>query len=171
MPKETRSCSVCGCSVTRYPSLFYTDVLCSKECRKLWNSQKNLGENNPDWKGGRYIEPEKGYVMIRNSSHPRARKNGYVLEHILVMETILGRSLTEHERVHHKNHDPADNRPQNLQLYSSNADHLRDEGHHRKRQPPCLCGTVAVAKGLCSTHYAQHRRTGKIWGHGLPVCS
>lgn len=168
MPKETRHCSICEKPVTRYPSLFYGEVLCSKECRAAWLSRKNHGENNPDWKGGRYIEPGKGYVMIRNPEHPRARKNGYVLEHILVMESVLGRSLEPSERVHHKNHIQDDNRPENLQLYGSNGDHLRTEGHHRKRQDPCQCGLVAVARGLCSTHYAQFRRTGKTWGHGLP---
>lgn len=43
------------------------------------------------------------------------------------MEKILGRYLHPLEVVHHKNNKKADNRPKNLKLYASNADHLRDE--------------------------------------------
>lgn len=42
-----------------------------------------------------------------------------VLEHRAVMENILGRKLNKNENVHHKNGDRADNRPENLELWSS----------------------------------------------------
>ena len=158
--KETRPCSICSAPVTRYPSLFGFRVSCSPECKSKIQAM-NKGKLNPDWKGGRYVEPGKGYILIRNPDHPRARANGYVLEHIVVMERKLGRPLAPGERVHHVDHNPANNHPRNLKVYASNGEHLREEGHCRKRQPPCRCGQVAVAKGLCSRHYAQKRRTGR----------
>jgi hypothetical protein len=90
-------------------------------------TQKMQGQNNPAWKGGAYIEPEKGYRMIRNPKHPRARQNGYVLEHIVVAEEMLGRPLQEGEEVHHINRNRADNRPENLQVFSSHLEHWMKE--------------------------------------------
>jgi hypothetical protein len=72
---------------------------------------------NPMWKGGR-IRTKSGYIMIRTLDHPRAgRNNGYVFEHILVMEDILGRQLEDGETVHHKNGVKDDNRKKNLELW------------------------------------------------------
>jgi len=84
-------------------------------------------ENNPAWKGGKYIEPDKGYVMVLNRAHPRARQNGYVCEHILVAEEMLGRALLPEEEVHHKNRDKADNRPDNLKVYATHLEHWMEE--------------------------------------------
>ncbi|WP_443094309.1 HNH endonuclease [Pseudarthrobacter sp. ATCC 49987] len=40
------------------------------------------------------------------------------------MEKLIGRYLEPHEVVDHRNGDKGDNRPQNLRLFSSNAEHL-----------------------------------------------
>ena len=81
------------------------------------------------WKGGRHID-KSGYVLIRKPDHPHAR-NGNVREHRLVMEQMIGRLLDPKEVVHHKNRNKQDNRPENLELFSKNSDHLRHEltGH------------------------------------------
>lgn len=82
------------------------------------------GGRNGSWKGGRHLDGD-GYVLIYAPDHPHATKQGRVREHRLVMEKILGRYLTETEVVHHKDDNPANNDPENLELFGNNADHLR----------------------------------------------
>lgn len=66
------------------------------------------------------VQNADGYVHIRYPEHTRAGERGYVLEHILVMEEMIGRPLTADETVHHKNGVRHDNRPENLELWASN---------------------------------------------------
>lgn len=56
--------------------------------------------------------------MVRAPGHPRAGRNLYVFEHILVVEEILGRLLVNGESVHHLNGVRDDNRPENLELWA-----------------------------------------------------
>lgn len=81
-------------------------------------------EHNRAWKGGRIIDVD-GYVLVRVKDHPSADSRGYVREHRLIVERLLGRHLSPEEIVHHLDGDRANNDPANLELFASNGDHLR----------------------------------------------
>lgn len=75
----------------------------------------------------RWVEPH-GYVLVYAPvGHPRARHDGTMFEHRLVMEQVLGRYLEPHELVHHKNGNRSDNSPENLMLMDGRA--KKGEGH------------------------------------------
>ncbi len=80
-----------------------------------------LGNQNPNWKGG--IRKGHKYVRVYHPEHPNVQKDGYIFEHRYVMSMMLGRLLLKTEIVHHKNKNTKDNRPENLELFSSDSLH------------------------------------------------
>ena len=54
--------------------------------------------------------------------HPNS-KNGWILEHRVVVEKFIGRYLTESEVVHHIDEDKSNNEIENLMLFKSQREH------------------------------------------------
>jgi hypothetical protein len=80
---------------------------------------KPLKPFRPKGRTARYVSRD-GYVVVPAPvGHANARPDGRILEHQLVMSEHLGRPLLKGENVHHRNGDRADNRIENLELWST----------------------------------------------------
>lgn len=122
--KARPSCLACG-KTTRLTKNLYCSRICSDN-----NVNRAPGRRLPD---GARRPTSTGYVMVKVHGH-------YVLEHRFVMESVLGRSLEPHERIHHRNGKRDDNRPENLELWrvkSKDPPGVRASDYHCAG---CLCG-------------------------------
>lgn len=70
-----------------------------------------------DWKQLRRVEEARGYARVYVPSHPASFCNGWVYEHRLAAERMLGRLLVAGETVHHKG-AKNDNRPNMIEVLS-----------------------------------------------------
>lgn len=67
----------------------------------------------------RYVNHD-GYVVLTSQwDSPNHTRRGHILEHVKVMADALGRPLIPGENVHHINGVRDDNRPENLELWST----------------------------------------------------
>jgi hypothetical protein len=148
-----KNCLHCGKEITiREKQLKYNiGNYCSRSCRAKAHAihlipycKNGLGkkrpgkglklEKNPAWKGGvTYFKTHGNYKGVKYMRCPAeylvmARKDGYVMEHRLIVAQHLNRPLLRTEVIHHINHDPTDNRLQNLMLFKTNQEHKLHEG-------------------------------------------
>lgn len=116
----------------------------SPEAKERWRLRM-LGASNPAWKGGvTYFRKHGNYKPIKYvrcplEFLPMARKDGYVMEHRLIVAKAIGRLLLRTEVVHHEDHDPQSNGLSNLMLFASNRDHKLYE--HRGSPEPIWRGS------------------------------
>lgn len=92
-------------------------------------SECRTGNLNPRFKGS-YVS--YGYKYIYNPEvaklhNRKCLKGNYIQEHILVMSEHIGRPVEKSEIVHHKDGNRLNNDISNLQLFSSNSEHIKYE--------------------------------------------
>lgn len=102
----TEPCANCGTDVTRYASTRNKAVYCSTKCYAKGRETRQITSHG-------YVRLFVGY------DYPGAAKSGHMLEHRKVMQDLLGRPLLPEENVHHVNGVRDDNRPENLELWST----------------------------------------------------
>lgn len=141
------NCNSCGVEFTVSKSSIGKRKFCSKKCWGIylqknplphvfkhnhkvkggyrWTTENSSGPLATKWKGGRF-KNLRGYTYAYAPQHPFRTCQGYVLEHRLVVEKIIGRYLLKGETVHHIG-DKSDNQAQSLIAFRTMKAHIRFE--------------------------------------------
>lgn len=141
MPKIKVNCENCGKEVFRYRCEILKHVFCSRECSKVYTSER-MSEMNKELNPTRMTEEIKNKLRISRilasnrspKAYPKIRGRHV---HRIVAEKMLGRKLKVGEVVHHKDGDKQNYNPTNLEIFSSQSEHAKvhqNEGKFSKVQ-------------------------------------
>jgi hypothetical protein len=136
--------------------------LCECGCgRKLIDTKRFIkhhvlytSHNNRRGRKKHKIINTQGYVMIFRPDHPRAHTNGYIFEHILVMEEYLNRALTKDEIIHHIDRNRQNNDISNLLIVTSQTHPCVHASQRAKSHYTCsICQVLKPASNFHLTKY------------------
>ena len=107
------------------------------------------GPRSNNWKGG--VRKDKdGYVLIHNPGHPRADGDGYIREHILIIEEVLGKPLPSAAEPHHADGNKSNNANHNLVICQDRTYHML---MHQRMRALKTCGHANWRKcKFCKTY-------------------
>ena len=151
------TCDVCGCNF--YERMYKGETsghYCSQSCsRTAAVRQQDLSHlvQHRFTKGQaahNYIGRTKhsaGYIRVPGSNERK-------LEHRVLVEQFIGRSLTRHEVIHHVNGDKTDNRLENLRIMS-HSEHLKL--HQQEQQAADPTGYRAMKQNASLVRWQKER--------------
>ena len=126
-----KSCPTCNVKFGRRSA---NQNYCSKVCSKIgfsYKQKKFLDIPSCIEGASRKLDKNLGYVRLYAPMHSEANSWGYVYEHRIIAEQIVGRRLAKDEIVHHKNGRRWDNRPENLEVMNK-VEHAKMHGQREE---------------------------------------
>lgn len=84
-----------------------------------------------------------GYTLVVDTDHPNAQVGGRILEHVLVVSTVLGKPIPPGVVIHHVDHDRSNNRNNNLVVCQDHAYHML---LHLRERALLACGNANYRK-------------------------
>lgn len=142
---ELIRCAYCGKEKTIRSDGKKDKNYCNASCSQ--KDRLRSPEDHPNWKGGKRYN-HNGYIEVLMPEHHRARGNGYVFEHIIVLENKIGRRLNSDEHTHHLDGNKSNNDPDNLVVLKASEHSVVTAAERRaKNMIPCdHCGTPSYKK-------------------------
>ena len=128
--KVVCTCAYCGKRFERWPHEVKGRTWCSQSCHmKTMNAELNPTR----WQTEKRDREKWRLKRLGPDSCESYRKLYGKHEHRVVAERMNGGPLPEGAVVHHINGNRRDNRPENLKIFASHAEHMR-EGHPGRDQ-------------------------------------
>ena len=124
--KVTRPCDQCGKDVTRTKSQMLKKVYCSRACSSIGTGKTMTAMNkelNPD-RMTLETRTKLRHAHLGKGEGKAYRKTFGVHTHRIVAAKKIGRCLLKGEVVHHIDGNKLNNSPENLQVLSSQAEHI-----------------------------------------------
>lgn len=107
---------------------------------------------------------KRGYIWVIRKGHPRANRDGYVSEHVLIAERAINRFLEAHHPIHHVDRNPANNSNANLVICEDQAYHKL---LHQRQSALDACGNPnAMRCDICHTYDRQEEIRTYSYGRG-----